>query len=148
MSVTYYSLSENETDFSKLFHNTGFDVVVVPNHLVQCINNNDLGNRKVISIQDGEPKQISERWYQTHIAGLILELKYLLQEKLHILIFHPCQFRNIFLNRADFIWVDFEVDAKDFIPVQTGATVRGKHKFCRSKSRFNRKLGKSPNIGF
>lgn len=146
MSVTYYSLSENETDFSKLFYNTGFDIVVVPDYLVRCINNNDLGNRTVISIQDAQPKQINRRLYQTHMAGLILELKYLLQAKLHVLIFDPCQFQNIFLNRADFIWVDFEVDANDYIPVQTGATVRGKRKFCRLNSRFNRK--KCPKIGF
>lgn len=145
MSVTYYSLSENETDFSKLFYNTGFNIVVVPNHLVRCINNKYLGNRTVISIQDGEPKQINERLYRTHMADLILELKYLLQANLHVLIFDPCQFKNIFLNRSDFIWVDFEVDAKNFIPMQTGATVRGKCKFRRSNYRFGRK---SPKIGF
>lgn len=134
MSLTYYDLNENELlDFSKLFNGTKFDVIVAPHQMIKYIDRKDLGNKMIISIKNGRPKQINQQMYQTNIYDLILELKYILKQKLHILLFDYLQeYRNIFMSRADIIWTDVKLNSDKYKLVQNHATVVGKQKFYRS----------------
>ena len=133
MSLTYYDLGDNETDFSKLFNGTKFDVIVIPCELVKYVDKNDLGDRMMISIKNGKPKQINEQIYQTNITDLILELKYILKDNLHILLFdYRHEYRTIFLPRADFVWTDHQLNSMQYEVMKNTSTFRGKHKFCRT----------------
>ena len=138
MSLTYYLLSENERDYSRLFHNTAFDIIVLPHELREDIDVNHLGTKMLISIEDGEPEQINERAYKTNLPDVLLELKYLLRDNLHVLLIDDGRHSNVFINRADFVWIEPEsrcggskVVSKLFTPLDA-PSVRGKLKFRRS----------------
>jgi hypothetical protein len=144
MSLTYYDLGDNETDFSKLFNGTRFDVIVIPYEILKYMDKNHLGDRMLISIKNGRPKHMNEQMYQTNISDLILELKYILKEKLHILLFDYRQkYRTIFMPRADFIWTDLQLNSKQYQLVHN-IEFRGKYKFYRYRPNISKIFFRPP----